>query len=248
MNYIQKKCYSLLIEFDDFCCKNGVEYFLVWGTLLGAFRTGKFIEWDDDIDIGMDEENFQKFVRNKDKLPEYLRFENSFSDFNRKSGIPKLRNVREIDVVDDMGVRGVTIDIFVFRRYSLAQERIMKIRLVLRKIREERKKIKNNYIKYMYVVVTSPVAIFSKIYKMMTQRIVKSSPAYNVNQKVDICEWLNPHCWFSEKDIRPLSKIKFEGRLFSAPLNAKDFLEKRYGRDFMIPKRDGNRHFFNNKI
>ena len=105
MNYIQKKCYSLLIEFDDFCCKNGVEYFLVWGTLLGAFRTGKFIEWDDDIDIGMDEENFQKFVRNKDKLPEYLRFENSFSDFNRKSGIPKLRNVREIDVVDDMGVR-----------------------------------------------------------------------------------------------------------------------------------------------
>ena len=42
----------LLRIFDEICKKNGLRYFLVGGTLIGAMRHNGFIPWDDDIDVG----------------------------------------------------------------------------------------------------------------------------------------------------------------------------------------------------
>lgn len=51
---------NLLIQFNDFCDGKDVEYWLDYGTLLGSFRHKGFIPWDNDIDLGMREDDLQK--------------------------------------------------------------------------------------------------------------------------------------------------------------------------------------------
>jgi hypothetical protein len=69
--YIDKdKCFKILCEIDDLCKKYGVKYYLSEGTALGLYRSGDLIDWDDDIDIGMEESQYNIFV--KKCLPELI--------------------------------------------------------------------------------------------------------------------------------------------------------------------------------
>ena len=59
---IQKAGLVLLKEFDRVCKKNNIEYFMCGGTLLGAVRHHGFIPWDDDVDVILTRDQFDRLT------------------------------------------------------------------------------------------------------------------------------------------------------------------------------------------
>lgn len=55
--------YDALCYFDDFCSANNIQYFLSNGTLLGAAKYGNFIPWDDDVDVLIPRDNYDKLMK-----------------------------------------------------------------------------------------------------------------------------------------------------------------------------------------
>ncbi len=95
--------------------ENRIKYYMLGGTLLGAVRHKGFIPWDDDIDLGMPREDYDKFISIiPDKLPEYLQLRTYWDDsphhyyfsrivdtrheFSRQGSIVERKEVVSVDI------------------------------------------------------------------------------------------------------------------------------------------------------
>ena len=69
---IQEESFKILEKLKEIFDQNGWKYYLAYGTLLGAIRHEGFIPWDDDIDLWVPREDYEKFIsyclNNKEKL------------------------------------------------------------------------------------------------------------------------------------------------------------------------------------
>ena len=63
LEHLQQVILIIAKDIDELCKKYHIKYFLLGGSAIGAVRHKGFIPWDDDLDIVMDNENYQKFIK-----------------------------------------------------------------------------------------------------------------------------------------------------------------------------------------
>lgn len=63
LEQLQEYMYSIFVEFDEICRRHGLKYSMEGGTLMGAVKFSDFVPWDDDIDVVMLREDYEKFLK-----------------------------------------------------------------------------------------------------------------------------------------------------------------------------------------
>ena len=83
---------EMLVEFDRVCRKNDINYVLFGGSMLGAVRHQGYIPWDDDADIAMLREDYDRFKEHMHELdPGICFFQDHDTDPEYRWGYGKLR-------------------------------------------------------------------------------------------------------------------------------------------------------------
>lgn len=112
---------KVLAAIHDICVRNQIRYFIAYGTMLGAVRHKGFIPWDDDIDICMTRDEYEKFceVLPKETNDYYVLSEDTskyyyfyFSRVCSRSATCKLKGI-----IDFEGL-GPFVDIFILDKTS----------------------------------------------------------------------------------------------------------------------------------
>lgn len=114
----QQALYTILCEFDRVCAKLEIPYVLFAGTLLGAVRHQGLIPWDDDLDIMMLRKDYDRFLKEADKILDRDRFylQKEFSEhwpmFFSKLRLNGTTCLEKYHPKDEMIHQGIYIDIF----------------------------------------------------------------------------------------------------------------------------------------
>lgn len=136
---VKKSELEILCVIDNFCKEYNIKYSLAYGTMIGAVRHKGFIPWDDDIDLWMSRDNYDKFVKLWCDNPvdgyviQNTDLDDSFTqNFTkiRKDGTAFIQNEEEKQVAYH---KGIFVDIFPLDRIAKrkATRKIQKVYAVL---------------------------------------------------------------------------------------------------------------------
>lgn len=238
----QDGCLQLLIQIDAVLRDAGIEYFLGYGNLLGAARTGGFIPWDDDADICLMRPDFDRAVT---VLTEHF----NHDAFRTTWGI----SGRIFKVVFGSNI---CVDLFPWDYYYKHMETI-----------DEQKAFHDDYMAAMdnarqqeadiLASMTEPpkpddkTRVFPNYTKIRDDMIMHGQqPDTKHGDIFEGIDWQTYperaarfyHCKpFKHEWIFPLGQIEFCGHMFPAPHNVDAWLNTRFG-DWYEFKPDFSRH------
>lgn len=113
---------DLLFKFDAVCKKFNLRYFLMYGSLLGAVRHNGFIPWDDDLDVAMPREDYEKFVQLSSEFQEPYFLQTPYTDKEYFFSFAKLTNDNTSAISKMLAFqnfhKGIFLDIFPLDNFS----------------------------------------------------------------------------------------------------------------------------------
>ena len=247
---------DLLCELDRICKKNGIKYLIDSGTLLGAVRHKGFIPWDDDIDLIMLREDYERLIKeciHEFKFPYFLQHYKNDEFFFR--GHAQLRNSETCgalihELTNVAFNQGIFIDIFpmdsvsdewekLHEQYDGLIDCLCNIEMARSKVHRSKDIISKTYNYYLKLV-------FLKYQRMYEKYAMMNNSVSGVSKYIDKIAFRGKlHSKFLLIDRGIFDKTKYmEFEFLSLPAPEEyDYLLKLYfGNDYMIPKQTPGCH------
>lgn len=246
LDEVKKIELDLLRHFAQQCERNGLRYFLSAGTMLGAIRHKGFIPWDDDIDVTMPREDYERYWKLFGTINDCANI--SLTSYRDKSSIYpffKLVDNRTIvfeQYVDKRYSTGVWIDIFPID--GVPNEKLYK---------------ENDKAQKLYVIVTADPSRGTSPIRKIAKRILKPlysrKDIYDIAKRLDDAAAANPIVegeplgeviWgYGIQEIMPYEfldsiEVEFEGEHFRAPRIYDTYLTSLFG-NYMTPPPENKR-------
>lgn len=239
---------DILNHFVAFCNKNKLKYWIDYGTLLGAIRHKGYIPWDDDIDVSMLREDYDKLIHLYDNTNE-ARYKFLCPENDKLYSYPFGKVVDTNTILYEMGQNGIKlgvyIDVFVFDdapKDNKDLKRMFKIRDYY------------GYLRRLQLSTADAPFSFKRAIVLMEKKLLKVVPRHYFNAKIarnarkykgigsgKVCDFSCPYPysysnWIVEKSIfQDFCEVEFEGKQYKAPKEYHKWLSIQYGDYMKIP-------------
>lgn len=239
---------DLLRKLRTVCEEHGLQLFMIYGTLLGAVRHGGVIPGDDDIDVALLREDYDKLIQLTDEFQGKYFLQTMTNDEAFFGGYVKLRNLETTAVHEQNRwtscVEGIGIDIFPIDKgyVNPVKEKIKLAEICF-------------YQRLMYACIYGearnymdmPLLIW-KAYKYLGKIWGKGRMVRGLDRALRSGDTSNPSKYgiythytrgkraytFSNERFIPGAPMKYEDMTLLAPGNYKELLKQRYGNNYMI--------------
>ncbi len=251
LNELRQIQLEIMDVVDFFCRTNGIRYYITAGTLIGALRHRGYIPWDDDIDIVMLRDDYERFIH------KFAAFDGRYKvdcfEINRHCTNAYAKVYDDTTIMyqgnedKNQSPIGINIDVFpldyVTDNYQDAVDLKNKIKLydniitvknIVRKNRGFKKNISLLFLKvlcsfFSYSWCVKHINHIARQYEMNKQsRYVVNAVIYAKGER-EILE----REWFSDA-----LELQFENRKYLAPIGADLYMRRLFGDYMQLPPED----------
>ncbi|WP_405322055.1 phosphorylcholine transferase LicD [Methanobrevibacter thaueri] len=250
LNHLQELELMILKDFIKICEENDLTYYMYAGSLLGAIRHNGFIPWDDDLDVIMFRDDFERFKKifiasNNDKY-ELLCNETNEDYFHLLAKLMLKGTKFEEPWVSQVDFHiGINMDIFVLddlaeegfkRNYQLKKSFWYNKLMIMSKIKLDNLPIVTKVITHAGYHILNLFRINPSTLNRKCLNFLKKYKNPNATHVFDISATAEEYPQiFRKEDFKSVTRVKFEDIEVNAPVNYDYILKSLYGDYMQLP-------------